>query len=414
MIRVLYAEDDPDQAEMVRLYFDQRGEGCALEIVNSGRSCLEAMQRGGFDVLMLDLMMPDINGLQVLGELTARRDPTPVIMVSGHGQHELAVRALRAGAVDCIDKNSAEFLRMPKVVIRAHERHRRRQQSAPAIVPARDHRVLYLDPDSAERTGAEAFFTAKASRLHLTAAKPEARESLLGATTVFDAVVLGPSFGPTAMLNTLRLLHSREDDIPVIVISASSDGETAIAAFNLGAHDFLLKGDDCLTELFFSLNSALKHADTERLNARLTGELSTLNRSLADQVAERTRDLEAQIVVRQAAEQRAEGHAARLQALSTRLLRVQEDERRALALELHDQVGQLLTGLRFQLEAARAPARTRLASPASPSVCASPADVSSYFRIPARARACMLSFPSRPRSRCPRRHDHDSHHRGRP
>src|SRR5690606_2431200 len=64
-------------------------------------------------------------------------------------------------------------------------------------------------------------------------------------------------------------------------------------------------------------------------------------------------DLEAQIVVRQAAEQRAEDNAARLQALSNRLLRVQEDERHAIARELHDQVGQLLTGLRFQLEAAR-------------------------------------------------------------
>jgi signal transduction histidine kinase len=57
--------------------------------------------------------------------------------------------------------------------------------------------------------------------------------------------------------------------------------------------------------------------------------------------------------VRRDAERRAEDHAARLQALSNTLLRVQEDERRALARELHDQIGQLLTGLRFQLEAAR-------------------------------------------------------------
>lgn len=58
-------------------------------------------------------------------------------------------------------------------------------------------------------------------------------------------------------------------------------------------------------------------------------------------------------MVRRDAERRAEEHAARLRALSNKLLRVQEDERRALAQELHDQIGQLLTGLRFQLEAAR-------------------------------------------------------------
>ncbi len=38
------------------------------------------MESGGYAVLMVDLMMPDLTGLQVLGELTARNDPTPVIM----------------------------------------------------------------------------------------------------------------------------------------------------------------------------------------------------------------------------------------------------------------------------------------------------------------------------------------------
>src|SRR5690606_17874399 len=104
MIRVLHAEDDPQLADIVRLLFDQHGAEFSLAHVASGHACLNAMQRGAYDVLLLDLMMPDIDGLNVLGELTARRDLTPVVMVSAQGQHELAVRALRAGAVDCIDK----------------------------------------------------------------------------------------------------------------------------------------------------------------------------------------------------------------------------------------------------------------------------------------------------------------------
>src|SRR5688572_30739617 len=126
MIRVLYAEDDPQVADVVQLYFGRFGEGCSIEVVTTGGGCLRAMENGGYDVLMLDLMMPDLNGLQVLGELTSRRDPTPVIMVSGQGQHELAVRALRAGAVDCIDKNSPDFRRISEVVQRVHARRQRR------------------------------------------------------------------------------------------------------------------------------------------------------------------------------------------------------------------------------------------------------------------------------------------------
>jgi signal transduction histidine kinase len=352
MMRVLYAEDDPQVADMVRLHFSHHGATCTLEHVDSGRKCLAAMAGGGFDVLLLDLMMPDLDGLQVLGELTSRRDPTPVIMVSGQGQAELAVRALRAGAVECIDKNSADFRRIGEIVQRVHSRHRQRATLPPPVPPG-GHRILFVDPEASERSAVTMFFNASAPRLHVSAQPPDALENFLRGEGQFDAVVLGPNLETVPMLDALRHLRARDEELPVIVISAFSHSESTIAAFKLGARDFLLRGPGVLAELVFSLNNALKQADTQRLNARLTNELAELNRSLARQVADRTHDLEREIVVRRDAELRAEEHAARLQALSTKLLRVQEDERRALAQELHDQVGQLLTGLRFQLEAAR-------------------------------------------------------------
>ncbi|MDO8542529.1 MAG: response regulator [Opitutaceae bacterium] len=355
MTRVLYAEDDPEVAGMVQLYFGRFGRDTNLEVVDTGRRCLDAMQRGGYDVLLLDLLMPDLNGLQVLGELTARRDPTPVIMVSGQGQLELAVRALRAGAVDCIDKSSADFRRIPEIVQRVHQRHSRRLVGTPSIAPP-TRRVLFIDPEPRERESAVSFFAAHAPRLQLLPETVEALDRVLCGELKVDAVVLGPQFEPEAMLDALRHLRATDEDMPVLVISAFDDAETTIAAFKLGAQDYLMRGPECLTELSFSLNNALKQADTDRTNARLTSELAELNRSLAEQVAARTRELQQEVVVRRAAEKQAGDNAARLQALSTRLLCVQEDERRALAQELHDQIGQLLTGLRFQLEAARAAA----------------------------------------------------------
>ncbi|MES2697556.1 MAG: response regulator, partial [Verrucomicrobiota bacterium] len=352
MIRVLHAEDDPQIADMVRLYFAYVGGAWTVDHVGTGRLCLQAMERNRYDVLLLDLMMPDLDGLQVLGELTSRGDPTPVIMVSAQGQHDLAVRALRAGAVDCIDKNSPDFRRIHEIVERVHARQRPRPAS-PATPPARRHRVLFVEPNAAERSAVALFFTASARRLELFAESPSAFEALLGGTFEFDAVVLGPSLDTVAMFDALRHLRARREDLPVIVISPHDHAETTIAAFKLGAHDYLLRGPDTLGELVFSLNHALKRADTERLNTRLTQELATLNHSLAAQVAARTAELEQEVGVRRAAEQRAEEQAARLHSLSKRLLRVQEDERRSLAQELHDQIGQLLTGLRFQLEAAR-------------------------------------------------------------
>jgi signal transduction histidine kinase len=353
MIRVLYAEDDPQVAGMVRIFFERLHNNYTLHVVENGRSCLAAMERGGYDVLLLDLMMPDLDGLQVLGELMARRDPTPVIMVSGQGQHELAVRALRAGAVDCIDKNSTEFRRIHEIVQRVHTRHRRLQRGVATVTPARDYRVLFVDTEESEREDVASFFATSAPRLLLTTGTPEVLNTFLEGELNFDAVVLGPHLESNMMLDWLRHFRVHAEQLPVVVIAGFDHAETTIAAFKLGAQDFLLKGPGTLTELVFSLNNALKRADTERLNARLTDELAALNRSLAEQVAARTRELEQEVVVRRDAEKRAADNAARLQALSNRLLRVQEDERRSLAQELHDQIGQLLTGLRFQLEAAR-------------------------------------------------------------
>lgn len=352
MIRVLYAEDDPQVSEMVQLYFDRFGADCAIEVVPNGRRCLEAMERDRFDVVMVDLMMPELDGLQVLGELTARRDPTPVIMVSGQGQHELAVRALRAGAVDCIDKNSPDFRRIPEIVVRVDARHRNRLGKASAT--PRFHHVLLVDPDEFECEAITDFLHANAPRLRVSSAGGAGLERLLSGEIDCDAVVLGPNLPPTALFDALRHLRARDENLPVIVVARAGHADTTIAAFKLGAQDFLLSGPGCFEELVFSLNHALRRADTERLNAQLTTELAGLNQSLSQQVKDRTRELEQEVGVRRQAERQAGENAARLQSLSTRLLQVQEEERRSLAQELHDQIGQLLTGLRFQLESARA------------------------------------------------------------
>ena len=96
MIHVLYAEDNPEHAQLVRVLFEVNAPECTLEIVRTGSACLERMRQGGIDVVLLDLILPDFDGLHILGELSIRGDNTPVVMVSGHGDTELAVKALRA------------------------------------------------------------------------------------------------------------------------------------------------------------------------------------------------------------------------------------------------------------------------------------------------------------------------------
>lgn len=333
MFRVLYAEDDANVAAVVRSYFAHFGPDIDLEIVPDGRTCLAQMAKGGYEVLLLDLVLPDINGLQILGELALRGDPTPVVMASGLGQTDLAVRALRAGAVDCVDKTSPQFHQIVDIVKRVHARSQEKKTlTTPPFTPRRKHRVLLVEQSAVTRRAIGDFIAAHAPQIELTGGPaPTEFEQLLAGGLEADAVLIGPTPGEASGLDTLRRLRSHRAGLPAVVLAARGDGETAVAAFKLGAQDYILQKPDYLADLVFSLNNILRRADTERSNEQLTRELETLNRSLEAQVRTRTGEL---------------------QALSMRLLRVQEDERRTIARELHDHLGQLLTGLRFQLEAA--------------------------------------------------------------
>ena len=332
MTCVLYAEDDINVAEIVRTFFGHFAPEITLEIVPNGRDCLDRMTRGGVDVLLLDLVLPDIDGLQVLRELVLRGDTTPVIMASGLGQTDLAVRALRAGAVDCVDKSTPQFNQIVDTVKRVLARHRQ-APIRPSAVPWREkhHRVLLIEVSAVTRRTIEEFFRVNAPQFAVVPAPTPAEfAAFLGAGGQADAVLIGPTPGEASPLDTLRTLRSHRPDLPAVLLSARDDGQTAVAAFKLGAQDYILQKPGYLGELVYSLSNILRRADIERSNERLTRELEALNRSLEAQVKARTTEL---------------------QALSSRLLRIQEDERRAIARELHDHLGQLLTGLRFQLEA---------------------------------------------------------------
>jgi two-component system, NtrC family, nitrogen regulation response regulator NtrX len=81
-----------------------RDEGYAVDAVESGESCLDRVTRAPYDVIVLDIWLPGIDGLATLARLRERRVDAPVVMISGHGNIESAVRAIKMGAFDFVEK----------------------------------------------------------------------------------------------------------------------------------------------------------------------------------------------------------------------------------------------------------------------------------------------------------------------
>ncbi len=81
-----------------------RDEGYTVEAVASGEACLERLTRGPVDLIVLDVWLPGMDGLATLARLRERQVDSQVVLISGHGNIESAVRAIKLGAFDFVEK----------------------------------------------------------------------------------------------------------------------------------------------------------------------------------------------------------------------------------------------------------------------------------------------------------------------
>src|SRR5260370_35439519 len=88
-------------------------EGYHVEAVGSAEEALERAAAGEFEVVLLDVWLPGMDGLEALSRMQATARPPAVIMISGHGTIETAVRATKLGAFDFTEKP----LTLEKIVV---------------------------------------------------------------------------------------------------------------------------------------------------------------------------------------------------------------------------------------------------------------------------------------------------------
>ena len=102
--RALVVEDDPDIVELVTLYLSR--DGWAVEAASDGRTALSRLQGGGYELVVLDLQLPGLDGLSVCSEI--RRHPAtralPVVVITARGDEADRIVGLEIGADDYLVK----------------------------------------------------------------------------------------------------------------------------------------------------------------------------------------------------------------------------------------------------------------------------------------------------------------------
>ncbi|MDF1585165.1 response regulator transcription factor CtrA [Marinimicrococcus flavescens] len=153
-MRALVIEDDPVSARLIETAL--RGDNIVVERVDNGEDGIELARLYDFDILLLDLTLPDMEGHEVLRRMRAARVRTPVLILSGRSQVDDKVRGLAGGADDYLTKpfNRAELLARIQAVVRRSKGH-------PESVIRTGKLTINIDAQSVEVDGQRVHVTGK-------------------------------------------------------------------------------------------------------------------------------------------------------------------------------------------------------------------------------------------------------------
>ena len=125
---ILVIDDEADIRESLETLLAL--EGYAVDLAPSGGEGLRALEARGYDLVLLDLMMPDRSGMEVLREVRERDQETPIFLITAYGSVEAAVEALKSGANDYFSKpwdNEKLLIEIDRMIAARRLEHENRQ-----------------------------------------------------------------------------------------------------------------------------------------------------------------------------------------------------------------------------------------------------------------------------------------------
>ncbi len=135
---VLLVEDELAVAKGLAMVM--REEGCDVDMADTGRGALEKLGANGFDLVVADLRLPDIDGMDVIQHVYNRQPETKVIIITGYPSVSSAVQAVKMGVSDYLRKpfTDDEFMEAVKSAFKAREK----ESMEKLIVETQEERLI--------------------------------------------------------------------------------------------------------------------------------------------------------------------------------------------------------------------------------------------------------------------------------
>ncbi len=154
-MRVLLVEDDPSTQASVKLMLESAN--MVVDTTDMGEDGLEIGKLYDYDIIVLDIMLPDMDGFEVLRRLRDSRINTPVLILSGLTESESKVKGLGSGADDYLTKpfNKEELMARIQAIVRRSQGHAQSVIETGRLTVNLDTRTVEVDTQPIHLTGKE-------------------------------------------------------------------------------------------------------------------------------------------------------------------------------------------------------------------------------------------------------------------
>jgi len=250
-MKILLLEDNAADADLAKRGLITSIPGCEIDTAPTINDAREMIARNKhYDVALLDMKLPDGIGMDLLTEIRHTNLNMAVIILTGSGDEDIAVSALKAGANDYVVKQQGYISKLPDIIKFAIENFKQSQSQKARIID-----VLYVEHHSqdidltirhlkkyAPHIHVDALLTAEEALLRLRNAN---RETLKYKVLMMDYRLPG--------INAIELIKIIRQElnlyIPIILVTGQGNEEIAVQALKLGATDYLTKNDNYLYRL---------------------------------------------------------------------------------------------------------------------------------------------------------------------